>query len=570
VRTMIINKIQRKVVVVGGVALGAGVAAKVRRMDEDAEVIIIERGPYVSFANCGLPYYLGDVITHREALLLHTPQSLRARFNIDVRIEEEAISLDRARKVVFIRRLVDGVTYEQPYDDLVLAMGAKPIVPPVPGITLDGIFRVRSVPDVDEMKAWIAQNKVRHAVVIGAGFIGLETVENLVHLGIKVTLIEKARQVLPPFDTEMTALALRELRCLEVDVILGDGITGFEGLENAEFVLLESGMRVKGDMFVLGLGVQPDNAISLAAGLETGIRGSLKVNEYLQTSDPHIYSGGDLAEIIHRVDGKTKWIPLAAAANKQARIIGTNIVGGKEKFRGAQGTSIVRVGDVTLAMTGLTEREATSEKLDFFVSYNTSGHHASYYPGATDLTIKLVVERPSGRILGGQVAGDTGVDKRIDVIAMAISAGMNVRDLEAADLAYAPPFSSAKDPVIMAAMAAENILDRRITAVYQLEDVPQARILDVRNAVEVKDGMLLGAVNIPLDELRQRAAELDMDESWIVYCRSGQRSYFASTMLNGLGFKHVYNLSGGFLVQQMRLETMQVGTSPRMAGFHSS
>ncbi len=555
---MTIKEPSKKIVIVGGVALGAGAAAKARRMDENAEIIMIERGPYVSFANCGLPYYLGDEITDRDALLLNTPESLKSRFNIDVRVLEEAVELDRAKKLLTVRKVDSGEQYQLPYDKLVLAMGAKPIIPPLPGIGLSGVFSLRTVPDVDQIKAWVSSQNAKRAVVIGAGFIGLETVENLASIGVEVTLVEKAPQVLPPFDPEMTALALRELDKMGAEVILGDGIASFEGVNRATTVTLESGRKLEADMFLLGIGVRPENGLAKQAGLELGTAGALQVNEYLQTSDPDIYSGGDMAEIVHLVDGQRRWIPLAGPANKQGRVIGVNVCGGQEKFLGAQGTSIVRVGKATLATTGFAEKTARALGLNFFTSYNTAGHHAGYYPGAKDMTIKLMVENPSGRLLGAEVAGREGVDKRVDVLATAIAAHMTVSDIAALDLAYAPPFSAAKDPVIMAAMAAENVQHGVIDVVHSIDDLPaeDVNVLDVRRDDEVIEGMLPGAINIPLDELRDRVGELDASKHWIVYCRSGQRSYFATQLLKRVGFPHVYNLSGGYIVQEMKQEVL--------------
>jgi NADPH-dependent 2,4-dienoyl-CoA reductase/sulfur reductase-like enzyme/rhodanese-related sulfurtransferase len=553
---MTIKEPKQKIVIVGGVALGAGAAAKARRMDENAEIIIIERGPYVSFANCGLPYYLGDEITNRDALLLNTPESLKSRFNIDVRVLEEAVELDRTNKVLTVRKVDSGEEYQLGYDKLVLAMGARPIIPPLPGISLNGVFSLRTVPDVDRIKEWVSSQGAKRAVVIGAGFIGLETVENLASIGVHVTLVEKAPQVLPPFDPEMTALALRELDKLGVEIILGDGIASFEGVDKATSVTLESGRKLEADVFMLGIGVRPENELAKQAGLDLGAAGALQVNEYLQTSDPDIYSGGDMAEIVHLVDGQRRYIPLAGPANKQGRVIGVNVCGGQEKFLGAQGTSIVRVGKATLATTGFAEKTARLLGLNYITSYNTTGHHAGYYPGAKDLTIKLMVEKPSGRLLGAEIAGREGVDKRVDVLATAIAARMTVSDIAALDLAYAPPFSAAKDPVIMAAMAAENVLRGVIDIVHSLDDLrgQDVGVLDVRRDDEVIKGMLAGAVHIPLDELRDRVGELDERKHWIVYCRSGQRSYFATQLLKRVGFPHIYNLSGGYIVQEMKQE----------------
>ncbi|PWI58365.1 FAD-dependent oxidoreductase [Sulfoacidibacillus thermotolerans] len=542
-----------RVVIVGGVALGAGAAAKVRRMDESANIVLIEKGPHVSFANCGLPYYLGGVIADRNDLLLHTPASLRARFNIDVRTRQEVIGIDRTRKVVQVRDLPTGNMYEEPYDKLVLALGAKPLLPPIPGLQLPGVFTVRNVPDVDAIKQWIDLYDAKRVAVIGAGFIGIEIVENLRDLGLSVTLIEKSTQILPPFDEEMTTRVYDELERMGVATILGDGVAAFHGEDRAQTVVLESGKEVAADLFILGLGVRPDVQIAKEAGLELGVAGAVKVNDYLQTSDPDIYSGGDMAEVKYLVDGKMRWIALAGSANKQARIIGMNVCGSRVKFRGSLGTSIVKFGSVTIGMTGMSEKATKATGIPYFVSYVTAGHHASYYPGAHNLTIKLVVEESTGRIIGGQVVGREGVDKRVDVIATAIFGRMTVEDLADLDLAYAPPFSAAKDPVIMAGMAAEHLYDGTVEALNELpKDLAKWQIVDVRRPDEVAAGMIAGAINIPLDELRQRLSELDSKKPILLYCQGGQRSYFAYQMLKGQGFSRVYNLSGGYIVQKLR------------------
>ncbi len=544
---------RNKIVIVGGVAVGAGAAAKIRRMDESADIIVIERGPHVSFANCGLPYYLGDVISRREALLLHTPASLHARFQIDVRTRQEVVGIDRKNKEVMIDNLEEGTSYRESYDKLVLAMGAQPVMPRLPGIQLPGIFQLRTVPDVDAMKAWISSNRVKHVAVIGAGFIGIETVENLTTLGLSVTLIEKAPQVLPPFDEEMTAHVRQELTRLHVNTALGDGISEFRGVGRATEVVLESGRVIKADMFILGLGVRPNSTLAQEAGLELGMAGAVKVNEYLQTSDPDIYAAGDVAEVSHRVNGRQRFIPLAGAANKQARIIGENICGARVKFEGTLGTAIVKLGETTLAMTGLTEKAAKADGISYVVSYNTAGHHAGYYPGATDLTVKLLVEPLTELVLGAQISGKLGVDKRIDVFATAIASRLTLDDLTGLDLAYAPSFSSAKDPVIMAAMVAQHVVRGEVRTVRTMDDIRRlnALILDVRTEGEAAKRALPGAVNIPLDQLRERAHELDKNITWVVYCRSGQRSYYAYQILSGLGFNSVYNLEGGMIVQEM-------------------
>ncbi|KYP81094.1 FAD-dependent oxidoreductase [Ferroacidibacillus organovorans] len=548
---------RNKVVIVGGVAVGAGVAAKVRRMDESAEIVLFERGTHVSFANCGLPYYVGGVITERDALLLHTPGSLKRRFDVNVHTHHEVTEIDRERKCVRVVNLIDGTRFEESYDKLVLAVGAKPIVPNLPGITLPGIFELRTVPDADAMKDWIAAQNVRRAVIVGAGFIGLEIVENLTHLGIEVVLIEKADQVLPPFDREMTASLLDELKKRGVETILSDGIVSFQGAKRATEVLLESGRAVQGDMFLLGIGVRPDFTLAKNAGLELGVSGAVRVNQELQTSDPNIFAAGDVAEMTHLVDQLAHFIPLAGLANKQARVIGQNICGAHETFGGALGTAIVKFGNVTLAMTGLSEKMASAENLKYQVSYSTSGHHAGYYPGAKNMTIKLLLDSSSHLVIGAQIAGEEGVDKRIDVIATSISGKLTVEEMAMLDLAYAPPFSSAKDPVIMAAMTAEHVMDGEVRTVQTLQEVADlgAILIDVREPSEVAEGILPGAIHIPLDELRARITEIDRSRPHVVYCRSGQRSYFAYQILRGLGVREVYNLTGGWIVQEMRKKT---------------
>lgn len=544
---------RRKVVIVGGVAVGAGVAAKVRRLDELADIVLFEKGPYVSFANCGLPYYLGEVIQERTSLLLHTPESLRARFNIQVKTHHEVLSIDRIKKTVLVGNLTDGTSFEESYDKLVIAVGARPIMPPTPGIRLPGIFELRTVPDADKIKAWVKEMRARRAVVVGAGFIGLETVENLTRLGLSVTLITRGPQILSQFDREMTAAMREQIEDLGVETIFQDQITSFRGDTRVREAVLESGRLVLGDLFLMGVGVKPDFHLAKEAGLMLGVEGALKVNAHLQTSDPDIYAGGDVAEMTHLVSQQSHFNPLAGTANKQARVIAQNICGGHESFSGALGTAIVRVGKTVVALTGLTEKLARREGVNYAVSYTTSGHHAGYYPGATDMTIKLLVDRSTHRLLGAQIAGQEGVDKRIDVFATAIAGRLTVEDLATLDLAYAPPFSSAKDPVIMAAMAAEHIVQGDVQVSLSVEEMQErgATILDVRTTAEVAGGKLPGALNIPLDELRDRIGELDLTRPLAVYCRSGQRSYFAYQFLRGSGAKEVYNFSGGWVVQEM-------------------
>ena len=554
-----------KIVIVGGVAVGAGTAARIRRLQEDAEIVVIERGEYVSFANCGLPYYIGGEIKDRQRLLLHTPQSLYDRFRIDVRVRQELVSIDRAGKTVRIRDLNAGKEYEETYDKLVLAQGAVPIRPPLPGIDFDNIFQVRVIPDVDAIQEQLAVGRVKRAVVIGAGFIGLEMVEAFINRKIPVTLVERSPQILPPMDAEMTVWATRALRDYGVELVLGDGIASFAGVGKADAVILESGRRIEGDLFVLGLGVRPDVKIADAAGLERGQTGALQVNAHLQTSDPDIYAAGDLAETTHAVTKNLSWIPLAGPANKQARVIATHLSGRPAEFNGVLGTSIVRFGHSVIALTGLSEKAAQRANVPYLKSYSLSGDHASYYPGAKDLMIKLLFASGDGRLLGAQVIGEQGVDKRIDVFATAIQSGLTVSDLAELDLAYSPPFSSAKDPVIIAGMAAENIL-LGLTQTVQNEQFdmfsPDVQLLDVRNPGETARGTMPGAILIPLPELRDRLGELDRTKPVVVYCRGGQRSYIATRILQASGFPQVLNWSGGYVLWDIQQEFNQDMAQP--------
>lgn len=544
----------RKIVIVGGVAGGASAAARARRTDEHAEIIMLEKGPYVSFANCGLPYYVGREIGDRSALLLQTPESFKARFNVDVRVHHEGIAIDRSRKTVRVRNLVTGAEFDESYTALVLAPGAMPIRPPLPGIDLPNVYTVRSVPDSDAIRAYMEGEQVRSAVVIGAGYIGLEMVENLARLGLQVTLVEKAEQVLPPLDPEMSAFVALTLQQMGVEVILGDGIAGFEGEGRATGVRLESGRIVEAELFVLGIGVRPDTRLARAAGLEIGPSGGIAVNAQMQTSDPDIFAAGDAVEVVNRVTGQVGLIPLAGPANKQGRVAGANAAGEKLTFPGALGTAIVRVGETVAASTGLSEKAARQLGLNVVTSYTISGDHADYYPTPQQMVIKLVAEPSTGRLLGAQVVGGNGVDKRTDVFATAIMGRLTVEDLTNLDLAYAPPFGSAKDPAIVAGMVAQNSLSGQAAfltpaeASGRLEAGEDWQVLDVREVYEHLVGALPGAVNIPLDELRSRLSELDPGKPVLVYDQNGQKAYWASRILMQSGFARVAALTGGYTV----------------------
>lgn len=546
---------KRKIVIVGGVAGGASAAARARRTDEQAEIIMFEKGPYISFANCGLPYYVGNEIGDRSALLLQTPDSFKARFNVDVRVHHEVIAIDRAAKHVKVRNVQTGEESEESYTALVLAPGATPIKPPLPGIDLPNIYTVRSVPDSDAIRGFIEKEGAGRAVVIGAGYIGLEMVENLHRLGTQVTLVEKAPQVLMPLDAEMAAFVTLTLQNMGVEVILGDGIAGFaEGAGRATAVRLESGREIEADMFILGIGVRPDTRLAKAAGLEIGPSGGIVINERTQTSDPDIYAAGDAVESVNLVTGAKGLMPLAGPANKQGRVSGANAAGDNMTYPGAIGTAIVRVGDTVAAGTGLNERTARRLGMNVRTTYSMSGDHADYYPNAQQMVIKLIWEAETGRLVGAQVVGGNGVDKRTDVFATAIIAKMTIEDLTNLDLAYAPPFGSAKDPAIVAGMVAQN--DRRELAAMvapadvdaRLEAGEDLQVLDVREGHEFFVGAIPGAINIPLDEVRGRLAELDPAKPTVVYDANGQKAYWASRILMQNGFADVSVLTGGFVV----------------------
>ena len=543
-----------KIVIAGGVAVGAGTAARLRRLNEKAEIILLEKGEYVSFANCGLPYYIAGEIKERKELILNTPESLRARFHIDVRVKNELVSIDRDHKTVTILDHDKGQSYEESYDKLVLAQGAAPIRPPIPGIDFSNVYQLRSVPDVDAIQDKISSDLVKHAVVIGAGFIGIEMVEAFLLRGLKVSLIEKAPQIMPPADPEMTIPVIKALEKAGVELILNDGIQSLQGDGVAQRVVLESGNEVAGDMFLLGLGVRPDSVIAKQSGLDLGVAGSIKVNEYLQSSDPDIYAAGDLADSTFQSTGEDTWIPLAGPANKQARVIANHMMGRPGKFAGVLGTSIVRFQDQVLAQTGLTEKSAKRANQPYKVSYTISKHHAGYYPGAKDMIIKLLFTPDEGKIIGAQITGTEGVDKRIDVLATAIYSKLTVTDLMELDLAYAPPFGSAKDPIIMAAMTAQNIMDG-LVEVVQTEHfdmfAPNVQIVDVRDPDETAKGSMEGAKLIPLPGFRDHINELDPNHPVVLYCRSGFRSYVASRILRQHGFQSVYNWAGGYTLWQL-------------------
>ncbi|MCS7045644.1 MAG: FAD-dependent oxidoreductase [Gemmataceae bacterium] len=537
-----------KIVIVGGVAGGASAAARARRLCESAQIVIFERGPDVSFANCGLPYYLGGEITERNKLLVVTPERLRQRLNLDVRVRSSVEAIDRARKVVRVRDLASGREYEESYDKLILAPGAAPLRPPLPGIDLPGVFTLRNLNDTDDIKSRLDAG-VREAVVIGAGFIGLELVENLVRRGVATTVVELQDQVLPPFDKEMTRPLTLELARRGVTLLLGDSATGFAATSKGLDVSLKSGKHLPAQLVIVGVGVRPENKLAVDAGLHVGPRGGIKVNAQMQTSDPDIYAVGDAVEVRDVVTGEATQVPLAGPANRQGRLAADHIFGRQVRYRGTQGTAIVRVFSKTAALTGASEKALRRAQVPYRKVYIHPTHHAGYYPGAEAMTLKLLFDPVSGRILGAQAVGGAGVDKRIDVVAVAIQAGMTVFDLEEMELAYAPQFGSAKDPINMAGFVAAGLLrgDHPQLHVDELATSgdPPPLLLDVRTRQEFEAGHVPGAINLPIDDLRQRLGELPTDRPIVVYCQVGQRGYLATRILLQAGFR-AKNLGGGY------------------------
>ncbi len=538
-----------KLLIVGGVAGGATAAARARRLSEDAQIVLFERGPDVSFANCGLPYYVGGEIAKREKLLVTTPEQLRSRFKLDVRTRSSVEAIDRTAKKIRVRDLASEREYQETYDKLILAPGAAPLRPPIPGIDTPGIYTLRNLQDVDRIKQRVDQG-VKHVVIVGAGFIGLELAENFVRRGIATTVVELQDQVLPPFDKEMTTPIAETLLENGVTVLLGQSADGFEESHDGIVVRLKSGQRLPAQLVILGVGVRPENKLAVDAGLEVGPRGGIRVNEHLQTSDPDIFAVGDAIEVKDVVSGDQTQVPLAGPANRQGRIAADNIFGRAVRYRGTQGTAIVGVFDQTAAMTGASEKTLLRAKRRFRKVYVHPTHHAGYYPGAEAMTLKLLFDSTTGRVLGAQAVGRAGVDKRIDVLAVAIQAGMTVFDLEEMELAYAPQYGSAKDPINMAGFVAGGLLrgDHPQVDVEALLAAPapeQDFLLDVRTPREFASGHIPGAVNIPVDDLRTRLGEIPRDRKTAAYCQVGQRGYLATRILLQSGFSAA-NIGGGY------------------------
>ncbi|MCL4797394.1 MAG: FAD-dependent oxidoreductase [Bryobacteraceae bacterium] len=537
--------VSRRVLIVGGVAGGASCAARLRRLDESLEIVVFDRGPYVSFANCGLPYYVGNVIQDEAKLLVASPQLFAERFNIEVRTFHNVEAIDRETREITVKNTQNGAVSREKYDILVLSPGAAPLRPSLPGLDLPGVFSLRTIPDSRQIRDWLETRPVERAAVIGAGFIGLEMAENLAHRGLKVSLIEAAPQVMPPLDPEMASYVESHLRARAVDLHLNDPLAQIEQKEGVLRVQTKSGATVDAGIVILAMGVRPESDLARAAGLELGERGGIRVDAQMLTSDPHIYAVGDAVEMNDALTGEPAFVPLAGPANRQGRIAADAICGRDARFRGVQGTAVCGVFGLTVAMTGCTEKALKRiQKHDFEAIFLHPGHHVAYYPGAKPIHLKLVYERETGRLLGAQAVGVEGAERRIDVISMAIQMGATVHDLEEAELCYAPQYGAAKDPVNVAGMIAANVL-RGDTMLAGWEDPPDgAYYLDVREPAEFAQGHLPGAVNIPLSQLRDRFGELPQDREIRVNCGVGQRSYYAVRFLRQNGYD-ARNLPGG-------------------------
>ena len=540
-----------KVVIVGGVAGGATAAARLRRLDENAQIVMIERSGYVSYANCGLPYYIGGTITDRAKLTLQTPQSFRNRFDIDARVRQEVISIDRRARTVTVRRLDDGVEYIESYDKLILSPGARPSIPPLPGVDAERLFTLRTVEDTYRIAEFIEREQPRRATVVGAGFIGLEMAENLRERGLEVTVVQRGGHVMPIFDSDMASLLHNHLREHGVELLLEADVTGFQEAAGSISTSLADGRVLESDLVMLSIGVAPESALARETGLELGLRGSIKVDAHMRTSDPDIYAVGDAVEVTNVVSDSPALIALAGPANKQGRIAADNICGRASEFAGSQGSSVLKLFELDAAATGLTLTAARDAGIDADAVILSPANHATYYPGAETMTLKVVFDRGDGRVLGAQAIGRGGVDKRIDVIAVAIRARMTAADLTELDLAYAPPYSSAKDPVNMAGFMIQNILEGIVDQVTWDEALRLAAeddgvaLLDTRTAGENARGGIEGASHIPVDELRGRLDELPRDKRLLVFCASGLRSYVACRILSQHGFTCA-NIAGGY------------------------
>jgi NADPH-dependent 2,4-dienoyl-CoA reductase/sulfur reductase-like enzyme/rhodanese-related sulfurtransferase len=542
-----------KLVIIGGVAAGASAAAKARRCNEEAEIVMIEKGTDISYATCGLPYYLSGIIKKRDALLITSVRFFKQRFNVDVRTRQEVLSIDRAKKTVTVKSLASGQLYDETYDKLMVASGASAIIPPIPGADLPFVYTLKTLEDADRVFSYLKDKRCETAVVVGGGLIGMEAVENLVLRKIRVSVVEFLPQVLSFLDTEMAEMVQWHLNQKRVDCYLSEKVTSIEQRNGRGWVHTDSGRELPADLVIMSVGISPNTKLAQDAGLSLGPTGAIAVDEYMQTSDPHIYAGGDCVESINIVTGKPTLFPMGSAANKQGRAAGANAMGRRIAVKGFTGTVIVKVFDLAVAKTGLSEKEALVHGFSPLITYVLAGHHAGYYPGAKGLRIKTVADRDTGRLLGAQVIGQEGVDKRIDVFATAIYNQMTQEDLLQLDLAYAPPYSAARDPVIVAGALGQNFkvgdwepitpaaLQKRIK---QRDDFV---LVDVRTSKELqKTAVIPGAVHIPIDDLRERIGELDPQKETILYCAVGLRSYVGNRILAMKGFKDVKTLTGGF------------------------
>ena len=538
-----------KIVIVGGVAGGATAAARIRRLDEQAEIIVFERTGFISYANCGLPYYIGDVIQNKADLTLQTPESFWKRFRIKMKVQHEVVAIHPEKKSVSVRNLVTGDTFEEGYDKLLLSPGAKAVLPELPGVDSKKIFTLRTVEDTFAIKDFVTQHKPRSAVMVGGGFIGVELAENLRELGLAVTIVQRPSQLLSPFDADMAAFIHNQMRKNGIKLALGASVTGFQEDAEGISVMLKDGNPIHGDKVVLAIGVTPESQLAQDAGLALGMKGSILVNDRMETSIKDIYAVGDAVQVKHAVTGADSLIPLAGPANKQGRIAADTICGGDSRYHGSQGSSIIKLFDMTAATTGINETHARKAGLSVDTVILSPMSHAGYYPGGKIMTMKVVFEKESYRLLGAQIVGYDGVDKRIDVLATAIHAGMKATDLKELDLAYAPPYSSAKDPVNMAGFMVDNISKGlkqwHLSDLEMLLQDESVTLLDTRTPKEFIQGHIEGFMNIPVDELRERIEEVPVGKPVYLICQSGLRSYIATRILEGLGYE-AYNFAGGY------------------------
>ena len=534
-----------KTIIVGGVAGGASAAARLRRLNENDEIIILERGDYISFANCGLPYFIGGEITDKNMLTLQTPESLRKRFNIDVRVKSEAVKISPEAHTVTVRNADTGEEYEETFDKLILSPGAEPIRPNISGIELPHVFTLRNIPDTMRIKGFIDGSKPRKAVVVGGGYIGVEMAENLIEAGLEVSIVELADHLIAPLDADMAADVHRYIRSKGIKLFLNNGVTEITDKK----VILQNG-RIEADMVIMSVGVRPETSLAKECGIALDPRGSIIVNSHMQTNYPDIYAVGDAVEVKDFVTGKPAFIPLAGPANKQGRIAADNISGLSSEYKGTQGSAVLKLFNMTVATTGLNEKRAAAEGIDYDKTYTYSASHASYYPNATNMSVKILWDKNTKKLLGAQIVGFDGVDKRMDVLAAAIRFGAEVTDLKELELCYAPPFGSAKDPVNMAGYVAENVINGTVKQFFwhDIEKLPRdgsVTLLDVRTKTETARGMIDGFINIPLDTLRDNLDKLPKDKPVYVHCHSGLRSYIACRILSGNSYD-CYNLAGGW------------------------